>query len=125
MSLRSISNKLFLPGIAVLGLVASLWAGHQQFQNAERPISHLVRTAVALGSTQFAIADFDGDLQPDLALIRVARDSSPTAQYSLDFNFSSGGKPVIYIVGSYVGLQFNPRDVNGYMFADLLFTQLF
>src|SRR5258708_16621947 len=111
MSLRSISNKLFLPGIAVLGLVASLWAGHQQFQNAERPISHLVRTAVALGSTQFAIADFDGDLQPDLALIRVSRDTSPTAQYSLDLNFSAGTKPAIDILGPSACLQITPHHV--------------
>ena len=124
MSLRSISNKLFLPGIAVLGLVASLWAGHLQVRNAEQPISHLVRTAVALGSTQFAIADFDGDLQPDLALIHIARDSSPTAQYSLNLSFSSGGKPAIYIVGPSGGLQISPRDVNGDKFADLVITSL-
>ncbi len=124
MSLRSISNKLFLPGIAVLGLVASLWAGHLQFRNAEPPISHLVRTAVALGSTQFAIADFDGDLQPDLALIRVTRDSSRTTQYSLDLNFSSGTKPAICIVGPSGGLQITPRDVNGDKFADLVITSL-
>src|SRR5258705_9740432 len=124
MSLRSISNKLFLPGIAVLGLVASLWAGRLQFRNAEQPISHLVRTAVALGSTQFAIADFDGDLQPDLALIHIARDSSPTAQYSLNLSFSSGGKPAIYIAGPSGGLQISPRDVNGDKFADLVITSL-
>jgi len=124
MSLRSISNKLFLPGFAILCLVASLWAGHLQFRNAERPISHLVRTAVALGSTQFAIADFDGDLQPDLALIHVTRDSSPTTQYSLDLNFSSGTKPAIWIVGPSGGLQITPRDVNGDKFADLVITSL-
>src|SRR5258708_17381384 len=124
MSVGRISNKLFLAGIAVLGLVASLWAGQLQFRNAEQPISHLVRTAVALGSTQFAIADFDGDLQPDLALIRVARDSSPTGQYSLNLNFSSGGKPAIYIAGPSGGLQISPRDVNGDKFADLVITSL-
>jgi hypothetical protein len=124
MSLRGISNRLLLPGFAVLCLVASLWAGRLQFRNAEPPISHLVRTAVALGSTQFAIADFDGDLQPDLALIRVTRDSSPTTQYSLDLNFSSGAKPAICIVGPSGGLQITPRDVNGDKFADLVITSL-
>src|SRR5258708_40191314 len=120
MRLRSISNKLFLPGIAVLGLVASLWAGHLQFRNAEQPISHLVRTAVALGSTQFAIPDFDRDMQPDLALIRVSRDSSPTAQYSLDLNFSAGTQPANDIVGPSRGLQITPRRVNRDKFVDLV-----
>jgi hypothetical protein len=124
MSLRSTSNKLILPGIAALCLFASLWAGRTQFGKAERPIPHLVRTAVALGSTQFAIADFDGDLQPDLALIRVTSDHSPTTQYSLDLNFSSGTKPAIYIVGPSGGLQITPRDVNGDKFADLVITSL-
>jgi hypothetical protein len=90
----------------------------------DRPISRLVRTAVRLGSTQFAIADFDGDRQPDLAMIRVTRDGSPTSQYSLDFNFSSGTKPGIYIVGPSGGLQITPRDVNGDKFADLVVTSL-
>jgi hypothetical protein len=122
MSWRSISNRPSLPGIAVLCLVASLWAGHLQFRNTDRPISRLVRTAVSLGSTQFAIADFDGDRQPDLALIRVTRNGSPTSQYSVDFNFSSGHKPAICIIGPSGGLQITPRDVNGDKFADLVVT---
>jgi len=68
-----------------------------------QPISRLVRTAVALGSTQFAIADFDGDRQPDLAYVRVASDGSPASQYSVDFNFSGGHKPAIYVAGPSVG----------------------
>jgi hypothetical protein len=124
MGLRSFSNRLLLPAIAVLCLVASLWAGHSQIRNSDHPISRLVRTAVALRSTQFAIADFDGDRQPDLALIRVTRDGSPTSQYSVDFNFSSGHKPAIGIVGPSGGLQITPRDVNGDKFADLVVTSL-
>ena len=124
MSLRSISKRLFLPGFAVLCLVASLWAGHLQIRNTDRPISRLVRTAVALGSTQFAIADFDGDLQPDLALVRVTRDGFPSTQYSVDFDFSSGTKPAICFVGPSGGLLITPRDVNGDKFADLVVTSL-
>src|SRR5229473_5562303 len=124
MSLRNASNRLFLPGFAVLCLVASLWAGRVQIRNAERPISHLVRTAVVLGSTQFAIADFDGDLQPDLARIHVTSDGSPSTQYSVDFNFTSGARPAICIVGPSGGLQITPRDVNGDKFADLVITSL-
>jgi hypothetical protein len=124
MSLRSVIYRIFLPAFAVLCLVACLWAGHLEFQNTDQPISRLVRTAVALGSTQFAIADFDGDRQPDLALIRVTSDGSPTSQYSVDFNFSGGHKPGICFVGPAGGMQISPRDVNGDKFADLVVTAL-
>jgi hypothetical protein len=124
MSLRSVIKRLFLPAIAVLCLVACVWAGRLEFQNSDQPISRLVRTAVALGSTQFAIADFDGDRQPDLALIRVTSDGSPSSQYSVDFNFSGGHKPTICFVGPAGGMQISPRDVNGDKFADLVVTSL-
>ena len=124
MNLRSTSSRLFLPGIAVLCVFACFAAARLQFRNTGQPISRLVRTAVALGSTQFAIADFDGDRQPDLALVRVSSDGSATSQYSVDFQFSAGHKPAIYIVGPSGGLQITPRDLNGDKFADLVFTSL-
>jgi hypothetical protein len=124
MSLRSISNRLYLPGIVVLCLAAFLWAGHPQTRNTDRRISRLVRTAVAHGATHFAIADFDGDLQPDLAFIRVARDGNPTAEYAVDLKFSSGPRPAIGIFGPAGGLEITPQDVNGDQFADLVVTSL-
>ena len=119
-----ITNRVFLPGIAVLCLGAFLWAAHSQLRSADQPVSRLVRSALAQGATHFAIADFDGDLQPDLALVHVTRDGSPTSQYSVDLNFSSGPKPAIRIVGPSGGLQITPRDVNGDNFADLVVTSL-
>ena len=124
MGLRNISNRLFLPGMALLCLVATICAGQLHFRNTDGPVPRLVRTAVALRSTQFAIADFDGDRQLDLALIRVTRDGSRSSQYSVDFNFSSGDKPAIGIVGPSGGLQITPQDVNGDKFADLVVTSL-
>lgn len=124
MSLRNAINRVVLPVFALLCLVACLWAGRLEFQKQDQPISRLVRTAVALGSTQFAIADFDGDRQPDLALIRVTSDGSPISQYSVDFNFSTGHKPPICFVGPAGGMQISPRDVNGDKFADLVVTSL-
>ena len=124
MSLRSVIKRLCLPAFAVLCLVACLWAGRLEFQTADQPISRLVRTAVALGSTQFAIADFDGDRQPDLALIRATIDGSPTTQYTVDINFGGGHKAAIRFVGPAGGMQISPRDVNGDKFADLIVTSL-
>lgn len=124
MSLRSLANRLLLPGFAILCLVASLWAGRSHFRSTDQPISRLVRTAVALGSTQFAIADFDGDRQPDLAFIRVMHGGSFSSQYSVDFNFSSGHRPAICFVAPSGGLRITPRDVNGDKFADLVITSI-
>ena len=124
MGLRSISNRLYLFGIALLCLAAIVWAGHSQIKSSDRPISRLVRTAVGHGATHFAIADFDGDLQPDLALIRVVRDGSPTAEYTVDLKFSSGPRPAIGILGPAGGLEITPQDVNGDKFADLVLTSL-
>jgi hypothetical protein len=124
MSLRNIANRLFLPGIAVLCLAAFLWAGLAQTGSAGRPISHLVRTAVAQGATHFAIADFDGDLKPDLASVRVSRDGTPTTEYSVELKFSSGPRPAIGIFGPAGGLQITTQDVNGDTFADLVVTSL-
>lgn len=124
MSLRRDTKKLFLPAIAVLCLAVFLWPGHSQARVTDRPDSRLVRTAVARGATHFAIADFDGDSQPDLAFVRVTRDGYLTSQYSVDLNFSSGHKPAIRFVGPSGGLQITPQDVNGDKFADLVVTSL-
>jgi hypothetical protein len=79
---------------------------------------------VAHGATHFAIADFDGDQEPDLAFIRVARDGSPTAEYTVDLKFSSGPRPAIGVLGPAGGLEITPQDVNGDKFADLVLTSL-
>ncbi|HXH66569.1 MAG TPA: hypothetical protein VNI81_05170, partial [Candidatus Limnocylindrales bacterium] len=79
---------------------------------------------VALGSTQFAIADFDGDRQLDSALIHTENSGNLPSEYSVDFNFSAGRKPAILLIGLSGGLQITPRDVNGDKFADLVVTSL-
>jgi len=79
---------------------------------------------VAHGASHFAIADFDGDLQPDLAFICVVRGGTPTSEYTVDLKFSSGPKPAIGILGPAGGLEITLQDVNGDKFADLVLTSL-
>src|ERR1700739_3842809 len=113
------ANKLSLTVIALLCLGAFLWVGHRQNDNADQRVSRLVRMAVAQGATHFAIADFDGDLQPDMAFIRAIRAGVSTTEYSVDLKLSSGPRPAIGIRGPAGGLQITPQDVNGDKFADL------
>ena len=88
----------------------------------DRPTTLLVQSALAQGSTHFAIADFDGDLQPDLAMIRVTREGAPQTEYSLELKFSSGPRPAIDLLGPAGGLEISPQDVNGDKIADLVIT---
>jgi hypothetical protein len=91
-------------------------------RDLDRPTNLLVRSALAQGSTHFAIADFDGDLQPDLAMIRVTHEGAPQTEYSLELKFSSGPRPSIGLLGPAGGLEISPQDVNGDKFADLVIT---
>lgn len=91
----------------------------------DRPTVPLGKSSAAKGAIHFAIADFDGDLQPDTATIRVTKGSSQTAEYFLELQLTSGSRPAIGILGPAGGLQITPQDVNGDKFADLVITSPF
>lgn len=124
MKLTRIIGWLLPTALAVLGLCSLLVllpAGHRDL---DAPVAHLVKFAVAQGSTHFAIADFDGDLRPDLAMIRVSRYGAPQTEYSLELEFSSGTRAPIGLVGPAGGLEVYPQDVNGDQIADLVITSV-
>jgi len=124
MHLKRTIHRLFPVAIAILcvsALVILLPAVHRDLN---RPATRLIRSALAQGSTHFAIADFDGDLRPDLAMIRVTRNGAPTTEYSLELKFSSGKRAPIGLIGPAGGLEVSPEDVNGDQFADLVITSV-
>lgn len=112
-------------GIAVLCICTFLFIGSATFNSANHLPTRAGQSRVSQDSAHFAIADFDGDLQPDLASIRVTREAASNAEYSLDLKFSSGPRPAIVILGPVGGLQITSQDVNGDEFADLVVTSLF
>src|SRR6202008_4934497 len=67
-----------------------------------------------------AIADFDGDQLPDLAVVQVDSYSSPNSKYSIRVQFSSGPGPAIGIEAPLGGLRIDSRDVNGHDRSDLI-----
>jgi hypothetical protein len=71
---------------------------------------------------QFAIADFDGDLRPDLASIEAGPSSSATTTYYwIQLQLSVFGWQSIKVVAPAGGLLIEPRDVdNGNHFIDLV-----
>ena len=73
-------------------------------------------------TSQFAIADFDGDRQPDLATIQAVQSSSPETEYWIAFQLSSGPQQTLGIAAPPGGLQVTSRDVNGDNFLDVVVT---
>ena len=102
----------------LLALIPALRTG------PSRPAIRLAKSALTQGSTHFAIADFDGDMRPDLAMIRIRQDGVPDSQYSLELQFSSGSRPTIRLTGPAGGLDVSPQDVNGDHIADLVVTSV-
>jgi hypothetical protein len=71
-----------------------------------------------------AIADLDGDHQPDFATVEARRSNSPTtADYWIQVRFSASERRSIHLVAPKGGLVIEARDVNGDHAVDLvLFT---
>ena len=124
MNLKRILQLLFPVAIAILCICALLVLLPAVHRDLNRPATRLVRSALLQGSSHFAIADFDGDLRPDLAMIRVTQDGAPVNQYSIELKFSSGKRAPIGLIGPAGGLEVSPQDVNGDQFADLVVTSI-
>lgn len=76
----------------------------------------------AQATSQFAIADFDGDRRPDLASVQVGQSSSWETHYWIAFQLSRGSRQILGITAPNGGLQITSRDVNGDSFLDVVVT---
>jgi hypothetical protein len=73
-------------------------------------------------TTQIAFADFDGDRQPDLAVLQGQPFSPFKTAYSITLALSTGNRESIGLVGPSGGLRIFLRDVNGDSAMDLVVT---
>src|SRR5438105_6355315 len=70
--------------------------------------------------SQFAIGDFDGDRQPDVATVEIARFNTLRSRYWVSFQLSRGRLQTIGVTGPGGGLVLLARDVNGDRALDLV-----
>jgi hypothetical protein len=73
-------------------------------------------------TSQFAIADLDGDTRPDLATVQAGVNRSCETRYWIAFELSSGPRQTLGITAPTGGLQITSRDVNGDSFLDVVVT---
>ncbi len=73
-------------------------------------------------SSQFAIADFDGDNRPDLATVQAGQSGPLDTQYWVAIQLSRGPRQTLGITAPTGGLQITSRDVNGDDFLDIIVT---
>ncbi len=79
--------------------------------------------AASLGrGLPFAIADFDGDLRPDLASIQAGPNTSGSTDYWIQVQLSGAGRQSMRVVAPTGGLLIEARDVNGDHAVDLVLS---
>jgi hypothetical protein len=81
-----------------------------------------VPSAPAVSSLSFSIADFDGDLKPDLASVQAGKSDLTRTDYRIQLQLSAAGRQTFQIVAPIGGLQIFSRDVNGDHALDLVLT---
>ena len=70
----------------------------------------------------FAIADLDGDRQPDLALVEIEREQASSTRYAIRVRFGGGTDSYVGVKGPLGGLRLTLRDVNHDDSLDLILT---
>jgi hypothetical protein len=68
----------------------------------------------------YAVADFDGDRQPDMATVEGGHATASVADYSIRFSLSGSGSFSIPLIAPAGGLSVEARDVNGDHVMDLI-----
>lgn len=75
-------------------------------------------------TSQFTVADYDGDSLPDLASVRFGAGDSQATRYLIEFRLTGGLHEILSVMGPTGGLQLKSKDVNGDSFPDVVVTSL-
>jgi hypothetical protein len=73
-------------------------------------------------TSQYTVADFDGDFRPDLVGVQTGRSGFSGTQYWIELELSSEGRQSIPVFATPGGIQIAARDVNGDRSLDLVLT---
>jgi hypothetical protein len=101
-------------------LIFTLLLGFLSGSVPARPVVQNPPATYLAPGVAFAIADFDGDLLPDLISIQTGANGSAGTNYWIQLQLSAVGKQSIRLVAPMGGLSIEARDVNGDHAIDLV-----
>ena len=111
--------RLLVPVCCVLFIMQASAARGRELNrsgaNAEEQNSR-----AATPDSQFAIGDFDGDRQLDLASVQIGGFNPQHSRYWISLRLSKGGLQTMGVTGPAGGLALLARDVNGDRALDLV-----
>ena len=113
---------------SLLGITSATWAslclvlGFTLYGSAASANHHGPPVSPVQVASQFAIADFDGDSRPDLAIVQVGQIGRQDTHYSIGIQLSTGGRQTVGVTAPSGGLRLDSRDVNGDKFLDVIVT---
>jgi hypothetical protein len=119
MKLPCPSNRSVWTLVRVALLFLSVAAACGNTANAAPAPPQGAPASSAVATSPFAIADFDGDSQPDLATVQAGGSET---RYWIRFQLSTGSRAAVGISGPAGGLEIASRDVNGDKILDLVVT---
>jgi VCBS repeat protein/FG-GAP repeat protein len=111
-SVWTLAAQLAFPALVQLALLQSLFS----VAYAGTPATRI--------ETQFAVADFDGDNRPDLAVFQGGQGSASATRYSIAFQLTTGALQTVGVEAPAGGLYLRPRDINGDGHPDLVVTTI-
>lgn len=112
---RAITRRLILVGLL---LCLALAGGAVESSAASGPGF----SGAGLAAPYYAIGDFDGDQQPDLATVQSDPDTQRDSRYSIRLQLSFGTSSAIGFTAPFGGLLLSAKDVNGDSAIDLVVT---
>ena len=107
---------------ACLLLLLSLAGAGRAAANSE---ANYTPVPAARTGLPFAVADFDGDLRPDLASVESGANQSGSTNYSIQLHLSAAGGQSIQLIAPAGGLFIEARDVNGDNAVDLVVSSAY
>lgn len=111
--------QLFLSVCCLLS-ISHVAAAHDSDFSRSAANAPAQNSRAAIPDSRFAIGDFDGDRQPDLATVEFARFNALHSRYSISFQLSKGRPQTIGITAPAGGLVLLAQDVNGDRALDLV-----